>query len=182
MHCERGGDIAIDDGLDELLKPVMGHVMVGESQRDGVGTGEGGAGQCGVQSQLSRGTGKQIGSAHIRDESDAHLGHADLGGVGDDAGVGMSGHSDTAAHHDAIHQRHIRFREPADLRVELVLLAEETAGHHAVDLGAVVDLHHVAPGAQAAFPGAGEHHGADVVVGLPLGQGHRHRGDHVVCQ
>ncbi|SHS55964.1 Uncharacterised protein [Mycobacteroides abscessus subsp. abscessus] len=48
MDRKRSGDIAIDDGLGELLEPVMRHVVVGEAQCDGVGSGEGRTRECGV--------------------------------------------------------------------------------------------------------------------------------------
>ncbi|SKU21897.1 Uncharacterised protein [Mycobacteroides abscessus subsp. abscessus] len=55
MDRKRSGDIAIDDGLGELLEPVMRHVVVGEAQRDGVGSGEGCTRECGVQAELAGG-------------------------------------------------------------------------------------------------------------------------------
>jgi hypothetical protein len=68
----------INDGGGESTNVGVRHVVIGETELDGVGTGEWCAGQpCVKASQLWR-TGQQIGSADVGNESDADFGHADL--------------------------------------------------------------------------------------------------------
>src|SRR5690606_29147405 len=121
--------------------------------------------------------------AHVGDEADAHLGHADLGPLGDDAVAAVTGQADAAAHHDAVHDHHVRLGVAADQRVEDVFVAPEPAGGRigvrTACLGVGVDGHDVAAGAQAALTGAGDDDGADLLVVGPgaqrLGDGQRHR-------
>ena len=54
---QRGFDTLADDRGGERLERGVRDVMVGEAQRDGVGPGERGSGQRGVQAQQSRARG-----------------------------------------------------------------------------------------------------------------------------
>ena len=55
---------------------VVGHEVVGEAHRDGVGAGERRARQRGVQAEQSGRARQDVGAADVGDEADAHLGHA----------------------------------------------------------------------------------------------------------
>jgi hypothetical protein len=88
----------------------------------------------------------------------------------------------TAAHHDAVHQRHIRLGVAADVGVEAILVAAEPPRLDPVGAGAVIDRDYVAAGAQAPLAGAGQHHRVHVVVVLPIPQHLVQGGDHRMCQ
>ena len=160
-------DAVGDDRCGERVEFAVRHVVVGESHCDGVGSGKRRSGQRGVQAQRTGRPGQQIRPADVRDEPDADFGHRDLRGVGHHPGVRVRTDADTAAHHDAVHQRHEGFGEPADLAVEQILVAPEPPRLDPVLSGAVIDRHHVAAGAQSAFPGSGQHHRAHRVVAFP---------------
>ena len=167
---QRARDAVVGDRRGERVEVAVRHVVVGESHCDGVGAGERCTGQGGVQTQRAGCPGEQIRPADVGDEPDADLGHGDLGGIGHHPGVRVRADADAAAHHDAVHHRHQGFGEPADLGVEQILVAPEPSRFDSVRVGAVVDRHHVAAGAQSAFPGSGEHHRLDRVVAFPSDQ------------
>jgi hypothetical protein len=90
--------------------------------------------------------------------------------------------TDAAAHHDAVHQRDVRLGIAGDVAIHDVLVVPELSGFGAVGSGAAVDRDDVAARAQPAPACACEHHGADVVVVLPVPQ-HRLDGvDHRMSQ
>ena len=110
-------DAVSNDRCGERVEIAVWHVVVGESHCDGVGSGKRCSGQRGVQTQCAGCPGQQKRPADVRDEADADLGHRDLRGVGHHSGVCVSTDADAPAHHDAVHQRHVRLAEPADLAV-----------------------------------------------------------------
>jgi hypothetical protein len=123
-----------------------------------------------MQTQQARRAGKQVGATNVGDETDPDFRHRDLGAVGDHADARMGTDPKTAAHHDAVHQRHVRLGVAADVGVEEILVAPEPPRLDPVGAGAVIDRDYVAAGAQAPLAGAGQHHRVHVVVVLPIPQ------------
>ena len=175
MRGQRRVDAVGDDRVLEGVQVVVGHEMVGEAQRDRVGAVELGAGQRGVMTEQSGRARQDERAADVGDEADTHFGHRHFGGVGDDADAAVGADPDTAAHHDAVHQRDIGLAEATDLRVEQILVVPELSRLGPVGTRTVIDHHDVAAGAEAALTGAGHHHRADAVVALPVREHRRHR-------
>ena len=92
------------------------------------------------------------------------LGHPHLGGVGDDADAAVRADPDTAAHHDAVHDRDVGLGVCGDIGVEDVLVVPERPRLGTVALGAVIDRDDVATCAQSAVAGAGKQYGVHGVV------------------
>ncbi len=158
MGFDRDFGSGADDLGEEGLQVGLGDVVVGESHRDRIAGAERRPGQPGVQSESAGGAGEQVGAADVGDEADADLGHGDLGGLGDHPDVAVPGDSDAAAHHDAVHDRHIRFGVGADAGVEPVLVEEERPRFGAAGFGRVIQRDHVPAGTQAAVAGPAHHH------------------------
>ncbi len=80
--------------------------VVGESQRDGIGAGERRTGQRGVQTQRSRRARQQVSAADVGDEADTRPRAWRSCDVSVTTRVlACAPTPDTAAHHDAVHQR-----------------------------------------------------------------------------
>src|SRR6185295_13066539 len=95
-------------------------------------------------------------AADVGNEADTHFGHGHFGGVGDHPDTAVRADTDTAAHHDAVHQCDDRLGVPADMPVEQVFVVPEFARFGAVAARTVVDRDDVAARAQAAVAGAAD--------------------------
>jgi hypothetical protein len=163
-------DAVRDDRALEVDECIVGNVVIGEAHRDRVACAERRSRQRGVVSQQAGRARQYVGAADVGDQTDAHLRHGHLRGVGDDAVAAVCADADAAAHHDAVHQRDVRLRIARDAAVHHVLVPPEPPVEALVATGAVVNRDDVAAGAQAAFALAGQHDGAYVVVIPPFGQ------------
>ena len=124
--------------------------------------------------------GEQPGAADIGDEPDRGLGHRELRAFGDDARAALHvrGKPDAAAHYDAVHNRHERFRVTADKRVEGVFLAPEGERVAEPARAAFVEPAHVAAGTQPTLAGAVENDQFDRRIVAPREQRRPDRPDH----
>src|SRR5882762_2490897 len=78
----------------------------------------------------------------------------------------VRGQTDTAAHHDAVHESHIRLREFRDARVENVLLAPQDLAEIAFDFRIFIKRPDIAAGAEPTLARALQQNQADRRIGL----------------
>ncbi|SIJ39256.1 Uncharacterised protein [Mycobacteroides abscessus subsp. abscessus] len=185
------GRIPGDDGLDvpaglevgdEVGDVGLGHVVVGQPERDRRSRADGGAGEREVGAELSGGAGEQVRAADVGEEADAGLGHADLRRIGDDAVGAVPGDPDAAAHRDAVHDDDVGLRVFGDGRVHPVFAVPEPGV--LVAAGDDVGVHgfDVPTGAQTAVAATGDEDERDAVVVIPGPQGIVDAGDHVEAE
>src|SRR5258705_162151 len=86
------------------------------------------AGQRAIGAKLAGQARQEPGPPDVRKEADADLGHREVEPVAGDAMGAVDRDADTATHHDAVDQRHIRLAVALDLGIEPVLVAVAAAG------------------------------------------------------
>ncbi len=132
--------------------------------------------------QLARRAGQQPAAADVRHQADPGLGECHHRTLGDDPHRAVGGDADAAAHGDAVHHGHVGLRVAGDQLVQPVLVPEERPRPGPAELGVVVEHPDVAARAQAALPGAGQHHDPHRVVPGPRVQRGPHVQHHAVRQ
>ncbi len=148
----------------QLRQLRRGHEVVGEPAQQRVAGRHRGGAQPQVGAQLAGRAGQQPAAADVRHQADPGLRQGHHRTLGDDPHRAVGGDADAAAHGDAVHHGHVRLRVAGDQLVEPVLVAEERARPGPAELGVVVEGPDVAARAQAALPGAGQHHHPHGVV------------------
>ncbi len=156
------------------------HEMVREAAQQRVPGPHDRTGQGEMGAQLTGGQRQQIGAADVRHEADPGLRHRHLRALGDDPDAAVRRHAHAAAHHDAVHDRHVRLGIAGDPGVEPVLVAPERGRRLPARTGVLVDGPDVAARAQAALPGPGEHDGRHLRIALPAVESRRDRRHHRV--
>ena len=79
--------------------------------------------QCEIHADLARKPRQEIAASDIRKKSDPGFGHREHRAFVGDAMAAVQRHSNTAAHHDAAHQRDIGFRKMFDRGVQNIFVA-----------------------------------------------------------
>jgi hypothetical protein len=162
----------------ELREPPARHAHVGEPAGDRVGGVEPDPGERDMRAQLAGRAGEQPGSADVGDVADRHLGHRELGALGDDPDAAVCRHPDPAAHDKAVHERDVGLGVAGDPGVEPVLLGEQRRELVTAPRRVLVEVADVAAGAEPALAGPVHEHRGDGAVVLPIVEGAGQRADH----
>src|SRR6478672_6630943 len=135
---------------------------------DRVRTIHGLAGQPEISTDLAGRVRQQPVAAYIGEEAEPHFRHRKFCPLRYHAVAAVRGQPDAAPHHDAVHERDIRFWKFGDAGIEDVFLAPQYLAEVALDLRAFPERADIAARTEPAFAGAFE-------------QDHRHRRISLEC-
>lgn len=111
---------------------------------------------------------EEVGSSYVWCESNVHLRHGKLGVFRGDYKVSVDGDARTAAHCDAVDERHVRLREGVDEVIELIFVSKEVLLEGRLVLAGLVDGADVT----ASTKGLGivrlENNNADLAITVPF--------------
>ncbi len=150
------------------MKPLGGHVAVGQSAEQRIGGVKPSARQGEMKTELTRRAGQKESAADIGHETDAGFGHGEDRAFGDDPVGSMGPKPDPAAHGHAVHHAHDRLREAGQTGVEVVFRPKEIRYDRPLSgLGGLVERANIATGTKGAVSGAVDQYGRDLGVDLP---------------